>query len=68
MRSATRSCDRERVGCLLGFKLQAPLQTVIEGEYGSGPLRRLKVTRQLRRAEVVDLGRVWRSGPNRQEN
>ena len=42
------------------FKLHAPLQTVIEGEYRDGRLRRLKVTPEARRADVVDLSRVRR--------
>jgi len=37
------------------FKLHAPLQTVIEGEYRNGRFESLKVTPEVRRADVIDL-------------
>jgi len=39
------------------FKLHAPLQTVIEGEYRDGRLQTLKVTPESRRADVIDMTR-----------
>jgi alpha-L-fucosidase 2 len=38
----------------VNFKLHAPLQTVIEGEYRSGKLQSLKVTPESRRVDVID--------------
>ena len=40
------------------FKLHAPLQTVIEGEYRDGKLQALKVTPESRRADVIDMTRL----------
>jgi hypothetical protein len=37
------------------FRLHAPLQTVIEGEYRDGRLQELKVTPEDRRADVIDM-------------
>jgi len=45
------------------FKLHAPLQTVIEGEYRDGRLRRLKVTPEARRADMVDLSQSQPTPP-----
>ena len=39
------------------FRLHAPLQTVIEGEYRNGKLQSLRVTPESRRADVVDMTR-----------
>jgi len=40
------------------FKLHAPLQTVIEGEYRNGKLQSLKVTPESRRSDVIDMTRL----------
>ncbi|MGE5295520.1 MAG: hypothetical protein ACM3VT_11885, partial [Solirubrobacterales bacterium] len=42
----------------VSFKLHAPLQTVIEGEYRDGGLQTLKVTPESRRADVIDMTRL----------